>query len=63
MELGTLVPHLLYLKYVGLLFKFQFGKIAAPQVEKQILVHLPHFPLSIFIIFQACNTYFTLPLN
>ena len=46
MELGrpTLIPHLLYLKnYV--LFKFQFGNIAAPQVQKQILVHLPHFTL------------------
>ena len=32
MELLTLVPHLLFLKnYV--LFKFQFGNIAAPQVE------------------------------
>ena len=44
MELGrpTLIPHLLYLKnYV--LFKFQFGNIAAPQVQKQILVHLPQW--------------------
>ena len=48
MELGILVPHLLYLNYV--LFKFQFGNIAAPQVQKQILVHLPHFPLLSFVM-------------
>ena len=45
-ELGTLEPYLLFLKN-DVLPKFQFGNIAAPQAQKQILVNLPHFPIAL----------------
>ena len=46
MELGTLVPHLLYLKN-DVLFKFQFGNIAAPQAQKNWSTY-PNGPLTLF---------------
>ena len=43
MKLGTLEPHLLYLKN-DVLFEFQFGNIAAPQAAKTNFGPLTPFP-------------------